>query len=92
MKALVVTLLLSLPAFAAEAPNPDRAQRALEEAVKANPDDVRAWRMLGLIYEKKGLKSQALEAWKNCADRNPDPKMKELALKHVRHLEATSRK
>lgn len=64
----------------------DDAQRAFESAVRINPKKDAAYYMLGLIYEKKGLKAQALAAWNSCLQVTADPRMKDTAQKHIHHL------
>lgn len=62
------------------------AQRAFENAVRLNPKKDSAYYMLGLIYEKKGLKDMALAAWKSCLEITADPRIKATAQKHIYHL------
>lgn len=64
----------------------DDAQRAFENAVRLDPKRAIAHYMLGLIYEKKGLRAQAAAAWKACLDNAADPAMKNTALKHLNNL------
>jgi cytochrome c-type biogenesis protein CcmH/NrfG len=64
----------------------DDARRAFEQATALDPRNAGAHYMLGLIYEKKGLKTQALAAWKACLEHAADPRMKETARKHIHHL------
>jgi cytochrome c-type biogenesis protein CcmH/NrfG len=64
----------------------DDAQRAFEDAVRLDPRKAIAQYMLGLIYEKKGMKAQAVAAWQACLDNAPDAHMRETALKHLNNL------
>jgi len=66
----------------------DDAQRAFENAVRLNPKKAIAHYMLGLIYEKKGLKDRAIQAWKACLDNTGDPQMRDTAIRHLHHLGA----
>jgi cytochrome c-type biogenesis protein CcmH/NrfG len=84
-------LLLACWCAAAPAPrraDPDQAQKALEAAVRADATDAAAWRLLALVYEKKGMRDQALTAWKSCLTTAPDEVTKEQARRHIAHLEA----
>jgi cytochrome c-type biogenesis protein CcmH/NrfG len=64
----------------------DDAQQAFENAAKFDPKEVIAHYMLGLIYEKKGMKDKALVSWKACLDNANDPSMRETAKRHIHHL------
>ncbi|MCM2266335.1 MAG: tetratricopeptide repeat protein [Elusimicrobiales bacterium] len=64
----------------------DDAQRAFENAVRLDPKKAPAWYMLGLIYEKKGLKDKALAAWKACLENAQDARMRDTAARHIHHL------
>lgn len=64
----------------------DDAQRAFEGAVSLDPKKAGAHYMLGLIYEKKGLREKALAAWKACLDNTQDPRMRDTAARHIHHL------
>jgi tetratricopeptide (TPR) repeat protein len=64
----------------------DDAQRAFESAVRLDAKRAVAWYMLGLIYEKKGLKDKALAAWKTCLETAQEPRMKDTAARHIHHL------
>ena len=64
----------------------DEAQKAFENAVRLAPQKAVAHYMLGLIYEKKGLKEKALAAWKACLENTADPRMRDTAAKHIHHL------
>lgn len=66
----------------------DDAQRAFENAVRLDPKRAIAHYMLGLIYEKKGLRAQAIAAWKACLENAHDPRLKDTALKHLNNLGA----
>ena len=66
----------------------DDAQRAFENAVRLDPKKAAAHYMLGLIYEKKGLKEKAIAAWKACLENASEPHARETALKHLHHLKA----
>lgn len=67
--------------------NADEARQAFEAAVKLDPKKAIAHFMLGLIYEKKGLKENAVAAWKACLENAVEPRMRETAKKHLHHLE-----
>lgn len=64
----------------------DDAQRAFENAVRLDPKKAPAWYMLGLIYEKKGLKDRALAAWRACLENTADPRARDTAQKHIHQL------
>jgi cytochrome c-type biogenesis protein CcmH/NrfG len=64
------------------------AQRAFENAVRLDPKRAIAHYMLGLIYEKKGLRDNAIAAWKACLENASEPRLRETALKHLHHLRA----
>ena len=64
----------------------DDAQRAFENAVRLDPKRAIAHYMLGLIYEKKGLKEKALTAWQACLDNATEPHLRDTAIKHLHHL------
>lgn len=64
----------------------DEAQKAFENAVRLDPKKAIAHYMLGLIYEKKGLREKAVAAWTACLENAADPHMRETALKHLHHL------
>ncbi len=66
----------------------DDAQKAFENAVRLDPKKAIAHYMLGLIYEKKGLKEQAITAWKACLENAADHHIRETAQKHLHHLKA----
>ncbi|OGR42811.1 MAG: hypothetical protein A2X28_10685 [Elusimicrobia bacterium GWA2_56_46] len=66
----------------------DDAQRAFENAVRLDPKKAIAHYMLGLIYEKKGLREKALAAWQACLENAAEPHLRETALKHLHHLRA----
>ena len=63
------------------------SQNAFEKAVSLNPRSASAHYMLGLIYEKKKLKEQAIASWKACLANATDDQMKEIARKHLAHLQ-----
>lgn len=64
----------------------DDAQRAFESAVRLDPKKAPAWYMLGLIYEKKGLKEKAIAAWRACLENTQDPRARDTAQRHIHHL------
>ncbi len=64
----------------------DDAQKAFESAARLEPKEPIIHYMLGLIYEKKGLKPQAVAAWKACLDNAPNDHMRETAIKHLNNL------
>lgn len=64
----------------------DDAQNAFEGAVKLDPKKAAAHYMLGLIYEKKGLRGQAIAAWNACLENTQDPHMRDTAIRHLHHL------
>lgn len=66
----------------------DEAQRVFETAARLDPGKAIAHYMLGLIYEKKGLKAKAIAAWQACLDTAADPHMRETAIKHLNTLNA----
>jgi tetratricopeptide (TPR) repeat protein len=66
----------------------DDAQRAFENAVRLDPKRAIAHYMLGLIYEKKGLRDRAVAAWRACLENTGDPNMRNTAVKHLNNLGA----
>lgn len=66
----------------------DDAQRAFENAAVLAPGRAITHYMLGLIYEKKGLKAKAIAAWTACLKNAVEPKMIETARKHLHNLSA----
>lgn len=66
----------------------DDAQRAFEGALRIDPKKAGAHYMLGLIYEKKGMKDKAIAAWKACLENTTDPRMRDTAMRHLHHLTA----
>lgn len=64
----------------------DDAQREFEAAVRLDPKKAIAHYMLGLIYEKKGLRAQAVAAWQACLDNTKDPRQRDAAARHLHHL------
>ncbi|HBE88719.1 MAG TPA: hypothetical protein DDW67_06220 [Elusimicrobia bacterium] len=67
---------------------PNDAQRAFESAVSLDPKRAEAHYMLGLIYEKKGMKDMALSAWRACLENAKDPAMRNTASRHIHNLAA----
>lgn len=65
----------------------DAAQAAFENSVRLNPKNAGAHYMLGLIYEKKKRTEQAIAAWKACLEHAKDDNMREIARKHLAHLQ-----
>lgn len=66
----------------------DDAQRAFEAAIALDPKKAVAHYMLGLIYEKKGLRDRAIAAWRACLENTGDPQMRATAERHLHHLNA----
>lgn len=64
----------------------DDAQKAFENAVRLDPKRAVAHYMLGLIYEKKGLREKAIAAWEACLKNATEPHGRETAIKHLHHL------
>lgn len=64
----------------------DDARLAFENAVRLDPKKAPAWYMLGLIYEKLGLKDKALAAWRACLENTQDPRARDTAQKHIHQL------
>ncbi len=67
----------------------DDAQRAFESVVRLDPKRAIAHYMLGLIYEKKGLKEMAAAAWQACLDNAVEHHLRETARKHLHHLKGS---
>lgn len=65
----------------------EASQQAFEKTVALNPKSASAYYMLGLIYEKKKLVDQAISAWKACLANATEDQMKEIAQKHLAHLQ-----
>jgi len=68
--------------------NADGARKAFESAVRLDQKMAIVHYMLGLIYEKKGLRDKAIAAWKACLENAAEPRMRETAKKHLHHLGA----
>ncbi|MEK7720851.1 MAG: tetratricopeptide repeat protein [Elusimicrobiota bacterium] len=66
----------------------DEAQRFFENAARLDPKMAIVHFMLGLIYEKKGLKAMARTAWQSCLETAADPRIRDTALKHLNTLNA----
>jgi cytochrome c-type biogenesis protein CcmH/NrfG len=63
----------------------DQSQNAFEKASSLDPRNPNALYMLGLIYEKKHQKQEALRVWKNYLAVESDPSERAIAEKHI-HL------
>ncbi|MDE2237102.1 MAG: tetratricopeptide repeat protein, partial [Elusimicrobia bacterium] len=68
----------------------DEAQAEFEKAAALDPHRAMAFYMLGLIYEKKGLRDKAMQAWQACLANARHPEMREKARNHL-HLLSTTR-
>ena len=66
----------------------DDAQRVFERAALLAPEKAITHYMLGLIYEKKGLRDKAIASWTACLKNAVEPHMRETARKHLHHLSA----
>lgn len=66
----------------------DDAQRAFETAVSLDPKIAEAHYMLGLIYEKKGMRDRALSAWRACLANARETSMRDTAKRHIHNLAA----
>lgn len=64
----------------------DDAQRCFETAARLDPKRAIAHYMLGLIYEKKGLKARAVSAWQACLETAAEQHMRDTAIKHLNTL------
>ena len=64
----------------------DAAQAAFEKAASLDPSDGDAFYMLGLIYEKKKMTAEAVQAWKNVLNVSKDKRKRDVAEKHLRNL------
>jgi len=64
----------------------NKAQAAFEKARLLNPKKAIVHYMLGLIYEKKELKKQAIASWKKCLETATKKDIKETAIKHIKLL------
>ena len=63
------------------------AQHAFEKAAALSPTGAKdANFMLGLIYESKNMKAEALRAWQNYLTVEKDPERRQMAEKHIHHL------
>src|SRR5271155_2778958 len=61
----------------------DAAQASFEKVVALDPAETGAYYMLGLLYEKKGNKAKAAEAWQSCIVHSKDPGLLSVARKHL---------
>ena len=66
----------------------DDAMKAFENAARLAPARAITHYMLGLIYEKKGLKDKAIAAWTACLQNAVEPHLRETARKHLHCLSA----
>lgn len=64
----------------------DKAQEAFENVIKLDPKNDKAYFMLGLIYEKKKMTAQAIDAWQKCLNYTQNPEIKRTAQKHLDYL------
>lgn len=62
------------------------AEKSFLRVVEILPEDAGAYYMLGLIYEKRKMKSKAVEAWQACLKHAKDPKLRAVAQKHLEAL------
>jgi len=65
----------------------DAALRALEQSISVEANSVASYYHLGMIYESRGLKDRALDAWSRFAGLTQDEALKTLAQKHIRVLQ-----
>ena len=63
------------------------AHGRLKEALSISPESVPAYYTLAMLYEKEKNFSDALQEWKNVLRFSKDKEVRELARKHIRHLE-----
>ena len=66
----------------------DEAQRCFEAAARLDPKRAIAHYMLGLIYEKKGLKAKAIASWQACLETAAEQHIRDTAIKHLNTLNA----
>lgn len=66
----------------------DDAQRCFETAARLDPKRAIAHYMLGLIYEKKGLKAKAAASWQACLETAQEKHMRDTAVKHLNTINA----
>jgi len=64
----------------------DNAQIAFEKVISLDNTNDKAYFMLGLIYEKKKMYSQAIDAWQKCILYTKKAEIKEIAQKHLNYL------
>jgi len=64
----------------------DQALAAFQKASQLNPQESDAFYMLGIIYENKRQKPEALQAWKDYLAVTTDPVKRDVAQKHIHHL------
>ncbi|MDT8286698.1 MAG: tetratricopeptide repeat protein [Elusimicrobiales bacterium] len=81
-------ILVKLGFVYARLKRPDDARRAFESAVALDPARAEAHYMLGLIYEKKGMKDKALASWRACLESAKEPGMRATAARHIHNLTA----
>ncbi len=63
------------------------AQDHLQKAAQLDPNTVTASYTLAMLYEKEQELTKAIEEWKKVLALTKDKDLKELARKHIRHLE-----
>jgi len=84
---LAILSVLILPSMlsAAEPEDINQVQSTHEKIVAAEPNNVESLFILGLVYEKKGQKQDALKVWKQYLTAETDSAKKAIAQKHI-HL------
>jgi serine/threonine protein kinase len=64
------------------------AESLYEQATRADPQSAAAFRGLGLVYERRGKKSQALQALRRAIASSPSDPKNALLREHIERLEA----
>jgi tetratricopeptide (TPR) repeat protein len=66
----------------------EAAQRALEQSITLDANSAVSYYQLALIYEHLDQKDRAVDAWHRFAGLTQEESFKQMAQKHIRHLEA----
>jgi Flp pilus assembly protein TadD len=78
---------LALGTVAARLGRIDAARRALEQSISLDAGSVASYFQLAMIYESKNMKERALDAWHRFLGLSQDELLKQMAQKHIQHLD-----
>jgi cytochrome c-type biogenesis protein CcmH/NrfG len=86
---ILTFLILTCSSFPLPAESPaeiDQTQTRFEKTLAQDPHNKEALFVLGLIYEKKGQKADALRMWRSYESIETDPDQQRMARKHIHQL------